>query len=61
MPANVFPALHTASPRDLVRFPLATCCIYYDPPSIIDDDQLRVSVRVPVPVEICIPVRVAGA
>ena len=50
---RLFERLFTwAVPRELVRFPLTTYCIYYDPPSITDDDRLRVSVCLPIPPDV---------
>jgi len=38
-----------AAPRGLVSYPLTTYCIYHDSPGITSDEQLRLSVGLPVP------------
>lgn len=47
--ARLFDALFSwAAPRNLVRYPLETYCVYHDAPAITPDEKLRVSVGLPI-------------
>ena len=51
---DLFERLYTrlfrwATPRGLVDYPLVTFCIYHDSPGITSDEQLRLSVGLPIP------------